>query len=122
MKHSAAAVSGGILALISIQALSTASTVSAAVVCQTQPQMEPTDFVFLMDASPSMCAYSASIANGLNNFVQLLENNNVDARFAIVSFGGSPQLIQPFSVRIAMFEIFEVIFLTVFLLLRPMVH
>jgi hypothetical protein len=44
----------------------------------------------------------ASIANErLEKFcaVQLLENNNVDARFAIVSYGGAPQLIQPFSVK-----------------------
>lgn len=73
---------------------------NAATVCQTDPVAQPTDFVFLMDASPSMCQYIQSIATGLTQLVGQLNDGGVDARFAIVAFGGAPRLLQSFSVSL----------------------
>ncbi|HYC53524.1 MAG TPA: VWA domain-containing protein [Candidatus Binatia bacterium] len=52
------------------------------------------DFVFLIDASPSMLNNINAVKNGMSEFVSDLDANNVDARFAIVLFGKSgPELI-----------------------------
>lgn len=52
------------------------------------------DFVFLIDASPSMADNINGVRNGLTDFVNDLAANSVDAAFAIVLFGKTgPELM-----------------------------
>jgi hypothetical protein len=53
-----------------------------------------TDIVFLIDASASMGDNIADVRAGFATFVSNLNAQGVDARFAIVMFGGEPELIQ----------------------------
>jgi hypothetical protein len=55
------------------------------------------DFVFIIDASSSMGGEIAAVKNGLGNFVTGLNTAQVDARFAIVLYGGPTELIQDFT-------------------------
>ncbi|HYC00491.1 MAG TPA: VWA domain-containing protein [Candidatus Limnocylindrales bacterium] len=53
-----------------------------------------TDFVFLIDASPSMLNNINAVKAGMSEFVSDLDEANVDARFAIILFGKTgPELI-----------------------------
>lgn len=61
-------------------------------------QTPPTDYLFLVDSSPSMCNYQKAVASGLGSFVDNLNIKNINARFAVAKFGGAPSLIQSFSV------------------------
>jgi hypothetical protein len=57
-----------------------------------------TDFLFLIDASGSMCPYIDQITSRMQSFVSKLEARNVtDARFAVALYGGVPIIMQPFS-------------------------
>ena len=52
------------------------------------------DFVFIIDASPSMSNNITAVKNGMGSFVTDLDAAGVDARFAIVLFGATgPELI-----------------------------
>ncbi|MBC8097064.1 MAG: VWA domain-containing protein, partial [Akkermansiaceae bacterium] len=51
------------------------------------------DFVFIIDASSSMGGEIAAVKSGLGSFVTSLNTASIDARFAIVLFGGAPELI-----------------------------
>jgi hypothetical protein len=51
------------------------------------------DFVFIVDDSQSMGAEIANIRTALPAFVQDLQHNNVDHRFAVVAFGDAPRLL-----------------------------
>jgi hypothetical protein len=52
------------------------------------------DFVFLIDASPSMSNNIGAVRAGMSQFVTDLTNNSVDAEFAMVLFGKSgPELV-----------------------------
>jgi hypothetical protein len=55
------------------------------------------DFVFIIDASVSMAGEIAAVKNGLGNFVTSLNTNNINARFAVVLFGGPTEIIQDFT-------------------------
>ncbi len=55
------------------------------------------DFVFIIDGSASMSAEIAAVKNGLGNFVASLNTSQIDARFAVVLFGGAPEVILDFT-------------------------
>ncbi len=56
-----------------------------------------TDFVFMIDATASMGGEIAGVKAGFSSFVAGLNAANVDSRFAIVAFGGEPELILDFT-------------------------
>jgi hypothetical protein len=62
------------------------------------------DFVFIIDASSSMGGEIAAVKNGLGSFVASLDTSEVDARFAIVLFGGAPEVILDFTTDQAITE------------------
>lgn len=62
------------------------------------------DFVFIIDASSSMSGKIAAVKNGLGSFVASLDTSEVDARFAIVLFGGAPEVILDFTADQAITE------------------
>lgn len=55
------------------------------------------DFVFLIDTSGSMSDEIQSVADGLSMFAAGLAQQNVDPRFAIVTFGTTPTLVLHFT-------------------------
>lgn len=55
------------------------------------------DFVFIIDASGSMAGEIAAVRSGLGSFVGSLNTNEIDARFAVVLFGGTPELVLNFT-------------------------
>jgi hypothetical protein len=55
------------------------------------------DFVFLIDATSSMSGEIAAVRAGLSSFVTGLNAASIDARFAIVVFGGAPELVLDFT-------------------------
>jgi hypothetical protein len=59
-----------------------------------------TDFLFLIDSSASMCPFTEAIAEGMSSFISGLNDDDVDSRFAVASFGGPPRVLQAFSVRL----------------------
>lgn len=59
------------------------------------------DFVFIIDATGSMAGEISAVQSGLSGFVAGLNSNQVDARFAIVLFGGAPELVLDFTATIA---------------------
>ncbi len=62
------------------------------------------DFVFIIDASVSMAGEIAAVKSGLGSFVANLDVAEVDARFAVVLFGGAPELILDFTTDQAITE------------------
>ena len=56
-----------------------------------------TDFVFMIDATGSMAGEIAGVRNGFSTFVGNLSAATVDARFAIVVFGGKSELTLDFT-------------------------
>lgn len=79
-----AAVSAAVIGLI----LSIGSTQAAPV---------KTDFVFMIDATSSMGGEIAGVRNGFSTFVGNLNAATVDARFAVVVFGGNAELTLDFT-------------------------
>jgi len=59
--------------------------------------IKKTDIVFLIDATSSMNGEIAGVRNGFSQFVDDLGAAGVDARFAVVLFGGAPELILDFT-------------------------
>ena len=59
--------------------------------------IQTADFVFIIDASVSMAGEIAAVKNGLGSFVTGLNTNSIDARFAIVLFGGPTEVILDFT-------------------------
>jgi hypothetical protein len=55
------------------------------------------DFVFIVDATSSMAGEIAAVRAGLSSFVTGLNVANVDARFAVMLYGGAPELVQDFT-------------------------
>lgn len=56
-----------------------------------------TDFVFMIDATSSMSGEIAGVRNGFSTFVGNLNAATVDARFAVVVFGGNAELTLDFT-------------------------
>lgn len=56
-----------------------------------------TDFVFLIDATTSMRGEIAGVRNGFSSFVSGLNSADVDGRFAVVVYGGAPELVVDFT-------------------------
>lgn len=85
-------------------ASSIALTEATVIQCDQTTKIQPTDFLFLIDASRSMCPYSEALAGGVQNFINNLNkelpngNPNNYFRFAVATFGGIPRIVQPFSV------------------------
>lgn len=52
-----------------------------------------TDFVFIVDATGSMSNKIATVKTGLSNFVDGLNDADIDFRFSLVLFGGAPELV-----------------------------
>jgi hypothetical protein len=75
--------------LVSLVFLSSLSFNSAAVV--------KTDIVFMIDATGSMAGEIAGVKNGFANFIGGLNAATVDARFAVVLFGGGAELVLDFT-------------------------
>jgi len=63
-----------------------------------------TDIVFAIDATSSMSGEIAGVRSGFSSFVSGLGAANVDARFAIVVFGGTPELILDFTSNTALVQ------------------
>lgn len=59
------------------------------------------DFVFIIDATPSMGSSITAVKAGLSGFVNGLQNANIDARFAVVLTGGQAELVQDFTNSLA---------------------
>ena len=55
------------------------------------------DFVFLIDASGSMTDEIGAVRSGLSSFVTGLSAADVEPRFAIILFGGAPELVLDFT-------------------------
>jgi hypothetical protein len=51
------------------------------------------DYIFMIDASNSMCPYIEGLKSGLPKFLDFIQGHDVDASFAIVRFGGPPRLL-----------------------------
>lgn len=62
------------------------------------------DFVFILDATGSMGGEITAVKNGLGAFVTGLNAAQVDARFAVILFGASPELVQDFSSSVTVTE------------------
>lgn len=61
-----------------------------------------TDIVFMIDATASMGGEIAGVKAGFAGFVNDLAIQNVDARYAIVVYGGAPELILDFTSNAAL--------------------
>ncbi|KAI3637808.1 hypothetical protein MIR68_004457 [Amoeboaphelidium protococcarum] len=86
--------------LTSIALLMVARVVSAGYVCTNQTitvtnTTAKADFLFLLDASGSMCDKIAGVKAGVQNFVQKIDQSQIDARYALVVFGGKPEIRVP---------------------------
>ena len=55
------------------------------------------DFVFVIDATGSMAGEIAAVKAGMGDFTTGLLAASVDPRFAIVLFGGAPELVLDFT-------------------------
>ena len=55
------------------------------------------DFVFIVDATGSMNGEISAVKSGLGSFVTGLTVASIDARFAVVLFGGAPELVLDFT-------------------------
>jgi hypothetical protein len=66
-------------------------------ICVASEAFAKVDFVFLIDATRSMGDDIAAVSAGLGSFVTGLDLARIDARFAVVLFGGAPELVQDFS-------------------------
>ena len=58
------------------------------------------DFLFLLDTSGSMDGEIEGLRLGLLDFVANTTAAGIDARYAIISFGGMPRIFLPFTVRL----------------------
>ncbi|PTN12565.1 vWA domain-containing protein [Nitrosomonas aestuarii] len=56
-----------------------------------------TDFVFMIDATGSMSSEIAGVRAGFSSFVGSLNAATVDARYAVVVYGGAPELTLDFT-------------------------
>jgi hypothetical protein len=63
----------------------------------TNVTLRAADFVFIIDASSSMSGEISAVKNGLSSFVAGLNTAQIDARFAVVLFGGPPELVLDFT-------------------------
>ncbi|TPX38036.1 hypothetical protein SmJEL517_g00041 [Synchytrium microbalum] len=84
--------------------LAFASSGLASIVCNSTNAPQPTEFVFVIDASGSMCPYITNVTAGVQTFANSLVAKHVDARFAVVAFGGSPTLLQPFTANATLLQ------------------
>lgn len=55
------------------------------------------DYLFLIDASGSMCSKIAGVKSGLLGFSQQIQASQIIARFGVVQFGGTPVILMPFN-------------------------
>jgi hypothetical protein len=59
-------------------------------------KIQPTvDFLFLLDASKSMCSKIDALHSGFKTFVQSFVASNFNARYGIVQFGGTSKISLP---------------------------
>ena len=56
-----------------------------------------TDFVFIVDATGSMGGEITAVKNGLSSFINGLDTASIDSRYALILFGGAPELVQDFT-------------------------
>ena len=82
---------------ISATIAAVAALAGVAAIQPAQAAPVPTDFVFIIDASGSMAGEINGVRNGFGAFATSLDANAVDARFAIVVFGGASELILDFT-------------------------
>jgi len=61
------------------------------------PVAPKADFVFIVDATSSMAGEITAVKNGLSSFVTGLNTDSIDFRFAVVLFGGAPELVLDFT-------------------------
>jgi hypothetical protein len=55
------------------------------------------DIAFLIDGTSSMAGEINAVKNGLSGFVSGLDTASIDARFAVVLFGGAPEIVPDFT-------------------------
>lgn len=77
-------------------------TIRAIQTCSAIVQDKPAlaDFLFLLDASGSMCSKIAGVASGLTKFIAQIQTSQIQARYALMYFGGKPNLRSAFQVNI----------------------
>ncbi len=68
-------------------------SLASIVIVKTADAVPISDIVFLLDATSSMDDEIAGVKNGFAGFVSGLNAANVDARYAIIVFGGSAELV-----------------------------
>jgi len=59
--------------------------------------VQKTDLVFIIDATGSMDDNIAAVKTGLTNFITGLGSLSIDARYALVLYGGAPELVLDFT-------------------------
>ncbi len=89
--------------------LSSISWAAAAALLFTSPSsgqgVQPrSDFVFIVDHSASMGIEIRNIRDALPAFVQELQQNNVDHRFAVVAFGDEPRRVQDLTADVTLIQ------------------
>ena len=78
-------------------ALKLGLAISLAFANQASADAIKTDFVFLIDATSSMAGEIAGVRSGFSSFVSGLDSAAVDARFAVILYGGAPELVLDFT-------------------------
>ncbi len=68
-------------------------SLTSIVIVKTVEAVPVSDIVFLIDGTSSMGDEIAGVKNGFAGFVNGLNTANVDARYAIIVFGGSAELV-----------------------------
>lgn len=90
--------------LTSLAALLIAQTISAGYVCKDETvtetvEMQKADFLFLVDASGSMCDKIKGVIHGMKKFANKIQSSKIDAQYSLVVFGGKPEIRLPLTVN-----------------------
>ncbi|KAJ3111722.1 hypothetical protein HK100_002594, partial [Physocladia obscura] len=88
-----------VLFALSAATMPTNTSLTTASLCQADSIAA--DFLFLIDGSSSMCAYNLQFATNFSLLIDQISDKNIDARFSVVAFGGTPSIILPFSADVA---------------------
>ena len=88
---------GAVLSIL-VARVSEAKLVCSNTTATATTQVSQADFLFLIDASGSMCDNIKGVKSGLLEFSKLIQTRKMDARFSLVRFGGDPQIWLPFTV------------------------
>jgi uncharacterized protein YegL len=57
--------------------------------------VQKADFLFLIDASGSMCEKIDGVIKGMKKFASKIQSSKIDAQYSLVLFGGKPEIRVP---------------------------